>query len=155
MEQSGEFGVEQALAERMQHLFDLWGKFDKIYFKLLQRRNLSYNSYLVLEELLPHPEGVEPATLADRLNIPRQTMTFVLDQLEKDEVLYRCPHPADRRRKRIVLTERGIGFARTVTDDVFQREQRAMQALSGEEQVLLLSIYDKLSRAFDHSFSTD
>ena len=64
---------------RMQRLFDLWGKFDRVYFKILHRWNLSYNAYLVLEELYHHPEGLEPAAVADQLSIPRQTMTFVLE----------------------------------------------------------------------------
>ena len=69
---------------RMQRLFDLWGKFDRVYFKILHRWNLSYNAYLVLEELYHHPEGLEPAAVADQLSIPRQTMTFVLDSLERE-----------------------------------------------------------------------
>ena len=63
---------------RMQRLFDLWGKFDRVYFKILHRWNLSYNAYLVLEELYHHPEGLEPAAVADQLSIPRQTMTCLL-----------------------------------------------------------------------------
>ena len=74
---------------RMQRLFDLWGKFDRVYFKILHRWNLSYNAYLVLEELYHHPEGLEPAAVADQLSIPRQTMTFVLDSLEREDRLDR------------------------------------------------------------------
>ena len=85
------------IAARMQRLFDLWGKFDRVYFKILHRWNLSYNSYLLLEELYHHPEGLEPAATADRLSIPRQTMTFVLDSLERDGHLERLPHPAARK----------------------------------------------------------
>ena len=62
---------------RMQRLFDLWGKFDRVYFKILHRWSLSYNAYLVLEELYHHPEGLEPAAVADQLSIPRQTMELV------------------------------------------------------------------------------
>ena len=76
---------------RMQRLFDLWGKFDRVYFKILHRWNLSYNAYLVLEELYHHPEGLEPAAVADQLSIPRQTMTFVLDSLEREGRLERLP----------------------------------------------------------------
>ncbi len=140
------------LAGRMQRLFDLWGKFDRVYFRLLQTRNLSYNSYLVLEELLANPEGLEPAVLADRLNIPRQTMTFVLDHLEKDGFLNRNPHPSDRRKKLIRLSPEGLLLSRQVSEDILQRECRAMKALSNMEQQTLLEIYDKLSAAFEESF---
>ncbi len=141
------------MVNRMQKLFDLWGKFDKIYFKLLQKNRMSYNSYLVLEELLANQEGIEPAVLADRLNIPRQTMTFVLDHLERDGVLGRLPHPGDRRKKLILLTADGHKLATEVAGDIFDREYRAMQALSNDEQQTLLEIYGKLSLAFEESFA--
>lgn len=145
--------VDKELSAKMQRLFDLWGKFDKIYFKLLQKRNLSYNAYLVLEELLLYPDGLEPAVLADRLNIPRQTMTFVLDHLEKDEYLNRLPHPVDRRKKLIRLSSSGLELANAVSGDILERECRAMRSLSIEEQETLLRIYDKLSAAFEDSFT--
>lgn len=147
--------VDKNLAARMQKLFALWGKFDKVYFKLLQRHNLSYNGYLVVEELLQQTDGIEPAVLADRLNIPRQTMTFVLDHLEKDGVLNRLPHPADRRKKLVRLSDVGYGWGKAIADDILERECRAMAALSTVEQESLLAIYGKLSTAFEQSFTAN
>lgn len=97
---------------RMQRLFDLWGKFDRVYFKILHRWNLSYNAYLVLEELYHHPEGLEPAAVADQLSIPRQTMTFVLDSLEREGRLGAgCRIRPTARRKLVSLTPAGREFA--------------------------------------------
>ncbi len=139
---------------KMQRLFDLWGKFDRVYFRILQQWKLSYNTYLVLEELLQQPGGLEPAALADRLNIPRQTMTFVLDGLERTGMLERLAHPADRRRKLAQLNDSGVEFAHTVCDTIFEREYRAMNSLSPEEQEILLTLYGKLQVAFEREFSS-
>ncbi len=144
---------DAALMHRMMKLFDLWGKFDRIYFRLLQQYNLSYNAYLVLEELLQAPEGIEPAALADKLNIPRQTMTFILDHLERDGFLARHSHPVDRRKKLIMLSAAGQQFAGQVSGDVLARECRAMESLTPEEQETLLRLYARLSSAFEDSFT--
>ena len=137
---------------RMQRLFDLWGKFDRVYFKILHRWNLSYNAYLVLEELDHHPEGLEPAAVADQLSIPRQTMTFVLDSLEREGRLERLPHPADRRRKLVSLTPAGREFAREVVETIFEKERIAMEVLTSEEQEQLLAMYGRLQHGFETSF---
>ncbi len=143
---------ENATARRMQRLFDLWGKFDRVYFRILQKWNLSYNTYLVLEELLTRPEGWEPAALADRLSIPRQTMTFLLDSLEREGRLDRMAHPADRRRKLAALTAAGREFATNVSVEVSRREYEAMRTLSESEQEELLALYDRLRIGFEESF---
>ncbi len=140
---------------RMQRLFDLWGKFDRVYFKILHRWSLSYNAYLVLEELYHHPEGLEPAAVADQLSIPRQTMTFVLDSLEREGRLERLPHPGDRRRKLVALTPLGRKFAHTVVDTIFEKERAAMEVLTPEEQEQLLAMYERLQRGFEQSFSKE
>jgi len=140
---------------RMQRLFDLWGKFDRIYFRILHRWSLSYNAYLVLEELYHHPEGLEPAAVADKVSIPRQTMTFVLDSLEHKGQLERLPHPADRRCKLVSLTPAGRRFAGEVVETIFEKERKAMKVLTSEEQEQLLSMYDRLQRGFEESFFTD
>ena len=143
------------IAARMQRLFDLWGKFDRVYFKILHRWNLSYNSYLLLEELYHHPEGLEPAATADHLSIPRQTMTFLLDSLERDGHLERLPHPADRRRKLITLTPKGRCFGEEVVNTIFKKERAAMEALSPAEQEQLLEMYERLQRGFERSFLSE
>ena len=42
---------------------------------------------------------------------PRQTVTFILDTLEKNGLAVRKPHPNDRRRKRVQLTPKGKQLA--------------------------------------------
>ena len=123
---------------RMQRLFDLWGKFDRVYFKILHRWNLSYNAYLVLEELYHHPEGLEPAAVAD--------------SLEREGRLERLPHPADRRRKLVSLTPAGREFAREVVETIFEKERIAMEVLTSEEQEQLLAMYGRLQHGFETSF---
>ena len=120
-------------------LLALWWKADHIYCTILQKWRLPLNSLWTLEALLSSSGPDEPARLADHLNIPRQTMTIILDSLERRGVIRREAHPTDRRRKRIRLTETGRAFANEVSTEVNAIEVEAMSRLPAAEQ-----------RAFDH-----
>ena len=106
---------------------DSWFKLDRNYCRLLKRWDISINTLWVLEHLQRHPEGGEPAVLADQVNMLRQTMTLTLDQLEKRGYLCRTPHKTDRRRKIVTLTPPGQAFAAEVLDVVTGFELAAME----------------------------
>ena len=134
----------------MADLLTLWWKADHIYCTILQKWHLSLNSLWTLEALLSSGPD-EPARLADRLNIPRQTMTIILDSLEQRSVIRREAHPTDRRRKRIRLTETGRAFAAEVCAEVNAIEVEAMSRLPDAEQRAFVELsrkfYDALKAA--------
>ena len=94
--------------------FSAWKQTDMAYSKLAHSRNLSLNMVWAFECLSEHPEGVEPAVLAERTNLLRQTMTVVLNDLERQQLVTREFHPTDRRKKVIRLTEKGEQGARAI-----------------------------------------
>ena len=61
-------------------------------------------------DLLDHlpPEGLAQAALASSTGLTKQAVQQSLDQLEKHGVLRRETDPADKRGRRIVLTELGL-----------------------------------------------
>lgn len=76
-----------------------------------------------------NPGEAEPARLAEFAQIPRQTMTTMLDSMERNGLLRRTPHPADRRRKIVRLTPEGEALADEIFADIVQFEQRAMDVV--------------------------
>src|SRR3984957_10852088 len=48
--------------------------------------------------------------LAHHLGVDRTVMTYLLDDLERDGLIERRPDPADRRARRIAVTERGAAL---------------------------------------------
>jgi DNA-binding MarR family transcriptional regulator len=91
--------------------FSAWKQTDTAYSKLARSRNLSLNMVWAFECLAEHPEGVEPAVLADETKLLRQSMTVVLNDLEKQGLVIREFHPTDRRKKVIKFTPEGEKFA--------------------------------------------
>lgn len=76
----------------------------------------------ILVLLWREPEAGEPAILADKLHVSRQTMTGILDKLEAGGYALRGPHATDRRRKVIRLTDKGREIVRSFVGGMFRRE---------------------------------
>ena len=76
----------------------------------------------ILVLLWREPEAGEPAVLADKLHVSRQSMTGILDKLEAGGYAMRAPHATDRRRKVICLTDKGREIVRSFVGSVFRRE---------------------------------
>src|SRR5262249_48540298 len=55
----------------------------------------------------PGPQGVRPSDLAARLRMSKQSVNYLLGELERRGYLERTPDPDDLRSKRIQLTDRG------------------------------------------------
>jgi MarR family transcriptional regulator for hemolysin len=64
------------------------------------------------------------AAMADILGLDRTLMTYLVDGLENDGLVVRTPDPADRRARRVTLTEKGddlMAGLRSRVDDVEKR----------------------------------
>ena len=53
--------------ELLRRWMALWVEIDKTYIGFLKRWELSLNAFWVIEYLRNHPQGAEPAELADRI----------------------------------------------------------------------------------------
>jgi DNA-binding MarR family transcriptional regulator len=95
--------------------------------------------------LYVHPEDAEPARLADAIYIPRQSMTFVLDALERQGLATRTPHPEDRRKKIIVLSSKGQALAKTLLDKLLLFEIQAFNNFSEKERTQLKTLAEKMA----------
>ena len=129
-------------------VFDAWHFCDNAYLKLVRQWGISLNTVWVLEYLDKHPEGAEPAVLADETHMLRQAITVVLNDLEGRGYLSRAANADDRRRKNIQLTPEGTAFAKKVLAAISAAEQDAAAALSTEELRRLCEYSQRFSREF-------
>jgi DNA-binding MarR family transcriptional regulator len=130
------------------NLFETWRNCDSAYLKLVRQWGISLNTVWALEYISKHPEGVEPAVLADDTHMLRQTITVVLNDLEDRGYLTRGFHATDRRRKIIRLTPEGKVFAHRVLEAISTAEIEASASLSAEEQQKLLELSTRFCTAF-------
>jgi len=127
--------------------FSAWKQTDTAYSKFARSRNLSLNMIWAFEYLSEHPEGVEPAVLAEETKMLRQAMTVVLNDLEEGKLVTREFHPTDRRKKVIRLTPKGERVCREVLGAIAQAELEALSELREEDQRLLFQLTTGFCRA--------
>lgn len=124
--------------ELLRRWMALWVEIDRTYIGFLKRWDLSLNAYWVIEYLHLHPEGAEPAELADRINVMRQLITIILNDLEKRGFLLRRENEQDHRRRIIRLSPCGEEFAREVYDAMEQFDLESLSAFTPEERERLV-----------------
>ncbi len=86
---------------------------------------------------VPLPMG----ELAAMLGIDAPNATLVVDELERQGLVERRPHPTDRRVKAVVTTARGTALARKA-NEIMSRPPAALVALSGPELEALARILE-------------
>ncbi|MCT2582819.1 MarR family winged helix-turn-helix transcriptional regulator [Actinophytocola gossypii] len=90
-------------------------------------------------------EAPSQSALGERLGIDRTVLTYLLDDLERADLVARRPDPADRRTRRIVATDNGRALLRRLEDRLAQAEARVLAGLPGEDQVTLKALLRRLA----------
>lgn len=114
-------------------LLPLWRRIHQEMLIRSHRWGLPSNVTLVLTHLHSNPDDTEPAAIAAATYFPRQTITFILDFLERRGFAARKPHPSDRRRKRVQLTLRGQKKLRAIIQDMIAFESAALATIENSD----------------------
>ena len=115
--------------------------------------DVSFPVFRVLSYLLMHPDNTTPSQIADDLMILRQSMTNILDGLEKRALVCREIDPEDRRRIRVRLLPEGekLGVELLAVEDEYL--VRMGKYISDEERrtfrILDKKMYDAKVAALD------
>lgn len=91
---------------------------------------------------------LEPSVIADRVLVTTGTMTSVLDTLEKRGLIRRMPHPDDRRKVLVDITDGAQAILDELLPSLHARERDVIRgALSTPEQRELLRLVAKVQHA--------
>lgn len=75
--------------------------------RVAEHFGVNWTEIQAINHLMMEPE-LSQTELAHRLGITSGASTALIDRLERAEMVRRAPHPGDRRRLRIELTELGV-----------------------------------------------
>jgi DNA-binding MarR family transcriptional regulator len=128
-------------------MLPIWRTIYQAMVARLSKWDIPFSVAAATLHLYVHPEDAEPARLAESIFIPRQSMTFTLDALERLKLASRTPHPADRRKKSIVLSSKGKKLGKTMLDDLLAFESKAFEAFPADEQLHLKLLCEKMAEA--------
>jgi DNA-binding MarR family transcriptional regulator len=114
--------------------------------RVLRPYSLTLTGFRVLMMLRAAGGTLSPAEIAARLGSARATVTGVLDSLEKRSSALRSPHPDDRRRLQISITDRGRALLDELLPSYFRHERDSVAALGAEQQETLVTLLGELQR---------
>lgn len=95
------------------------------------------------------PYRLTPTDLLDTMMITSGTMTNRIDQLEKQGLVERLPHPEDRRALLVALTEKGRAVIDAAVTEHVENQHRLVGALSPEEREALDALLKTYLTAFE------
>ena len=127
-----------------------WWGIDAAYEKIAADCDVTYNVMNILSLLYRHSTPMPQNELSKELHLSNQTVTSVVDNLEKKGLVTRSIPEDDRRKRIVTLTDEGRATGRHVGRTMRQAELSAFAVLSEEEQSALVSIMEKLWHSFSH-----
>jgi DNA-binding MarR family transcriptional regulator len=90
-------------------------------------------------------DGRNQLALAHRLGVDRTVMTYLLDDLQGAGLIERTPDPADRRARRIDLTENGRARLCDLERALHTAEDDVLHPLVGEERTALKEMLRRIA----------
>ncbi len=111
----------------------------------LARYGLSMGKFTLLMQLLQAPDQeLTPSDFAERAGVTRATITGLLDGLEREKLIRRKAHSADRRKLSIHLTPKGEQLLLQILPDHFCRTTGLMANLSETEKLTFIELLAKV-----------
>ena len=122
----------------------------------LEDFGLSSTAKMALAVIEGAGEPLAPGVIAERLIITAGSMTSMLDTLEKRGLVRRKPHPTDRRKLLVDITDDGVAILDELLPALHLRERAVMDAaLTPAEQSQLLALLGKLQAVADSDLARD
>ncbi|MFN7009004.1 MAG: MarR family winged helix-turn-helix transcriptional regulator [Allorhizobium sp.] len=120
---------------------------------VFQRHGLNSASFDFLATLRRSgpPFRLSPSELLDTMMITSGTMTNRIDQLEKQGLVERLPHPEDRRALLVALTEKGRAVIDAAVTEHVENQHQLVGTLTREEQGALDALLKRYLTAFEKS----
>lgn len=128
-------------------LFRVWLNASRSIFdhvvKDIERHGISNENFMVLELLYNKgPHTVQ--NISEKFSIPSGSITYVVDKLEKKELVKREPSPTDRRSSNVVLTDKGQNLFKEIFPQHVEVISENLSFISNEEKIQLTDLLRRL-----------
>jgi DNA-binding MarR family transcriptional regulator len=103
-------------------------------------------AYAVMKAL-SEDDGQSQRELSTQLGIHRNVMVNVVDNLERDGLVKRLPHPADRRAFAVTLTDKARELLPKLDAQGSAQEDEITASLSEDDRIAVLRLLQQMSSA--------
>lgn len=113
----------------------------------------AFNVLMALHNSAEH--RLEPCVISERLLVSRPSVTGLLDTLQSKGLILRLPHPADRRRLLIELTDEGMGLLEEHFATHYTEQERLLAGLTPDERATLVGLLRRIEGATPAGLAAD
>ncbi|MDX8361612.1 MULTISPECIES: MarR family transcriptional regulator [Bacillaceae] len=128
-------------------LFRVWMKSFNTVFKNISldidSYGISHEQFMILELL--YSKGPHPVQkISETFSIPSGSITYVVDKLEKKDMVKREPIPSDRRAFNVTLTEKGKELFDTIFPKHVETISQNLSFVTNDEKQQLIELLKKI-----------
>ena len=123
--------------------------------KLKQTANTTLPRFDILAQLERHHGPMSMGDLSERLMVSNGNVTGLVDRLEKEGHVARCPSAEDRRIQMVSLTAKGSAFFAQIADDHRAWVEEMMSELDTKELTSLYALLARLKHSILAAQTTD
>lgn len=104
---------------------------------------LNLETFRILELLYNKgPHAIQK--ISEIFSIPSGSITYVVDKLEKKELVKRLPIPGDRRKTNVTLTEEGQAYFARIFPMHVEKISANLSYVTDEEKALMIELLKKI-----------
>ena len=130
-----------SMQDQLTELNRLYKESEEIYRQLAQKLGIGKTAFWILYAV-SHVEGeVTQYELCKDWSYPMQTINSAIGKLQQHDILRLEEVPSSKRRKKILLTDKGLELCNQIVRKVDEIEHRAFQRFTEGERKTYLSLY--------------
>ncbi|MCR6544252.1 MarR family winged helix-turn-helix transcriptional regulator [Dehalobacterium formicoaceticum] len=132
--------------------YDSYYRIDYLYYEWAADHGIKDTTLFVLHEIYMEKDECTQKNVTENLGYPKQTVSFVMNKLERQGIITRKKMPLDQRNNLVKLTEEGEIFASKMIREMKKHEIAAYLNMTEEERILVTEGLKTLANALERSF---
>ncbi|HFI0150179.1 TPA: MarR family winged helix-turn-helix transcriptional regulator [Streptococcus suis] len=135
------------LQKRSKALARIFYNQEGLYEDYARRHGLNTKCLSILMWIYYNPGGVTQNWVSKKTYSSKQVVNATIKKFQEKGLVFLEENPADKRHKKVNLTEAGKQFASQILDPLEEAEKTALSQISLEDQERLLELTEWYSRA--------
>lgn len=132
--------------------YDDWFSINKLYHDWARHHNISQKTLFVLYEIYHTDSPCTQVSICEKTSYQKQTVSQIVNSLEKDGLLYRTKNPRDLRNKILHLTMEGTTYTRSLLSELENLEIQAFETMDATDRKKVIKGLHILSKSLEKSF---
>lgn len=137
------------LREQIYVAFSASNKSRSVYAAWANKMNISYHGLFVLY-ILSESKGITQKQICGDNGIPKQTINNIITSFLKKGYIKTIPGNNDKREKSIVLTKKGIEYAKRIVSPLIAMEEEAAKRMGAARMALMAEVISEFGQILEN-----